>query len=200
MSCGAIRIVNRENETIFRGSCDSPKIGTGVLASIAVYPVVHYAIEGVCDLMAYFKFELTESQDAVRLIQWIQEIGSTVVRTALLTTFLFYVVILGPILEEAIFRGGFNGWMKTKMEGWGYDVINNTFHKAIYWTICGTVFGLAHLSPTQGWANIPIVIGTSLVGIACSALKDEESKDITAPCAAHMAFNGISVTRLLLKA
>lgn len=202
MSCCAIRLVdqNRQIYEVTPCSADVPKIATGVFATLAAYPAIHYCIEKVCDAMTYFNFDLTEKQEAIQILDWIFEVGSTFAKTALLASFIFYVVILGPLLEEALFRGGFNVWMKNKMEGWGYDVMNNSLHKALYWTICGTFFGAAHLSPTQGWTNLPIFIGTSLMGIFFSSLKDEASNDLTAPSVAHMLNNGISVTRLLLKA
>jgi membrane protease YdiL (CAAX protease family) len=141
--------------------------------------------------MTYFNFDMTDTQEVVQIMLWIEGIESAFLRTTALAALTFYAVILGPIIEEVIFRGCVNPWIKGKLEENGYDIANNSLHKALYWTLCGTAFGAAHFSPTQGWLNIPVIVVTGLAGITLSMLKDEETSDITAPTATHMTNNGL---------
>jgi len=174
-------------------SADVAKIAKGILGGLAQIPIINFIGDKICEIMTYFNFDMTDTQEAVRILMWIEGIESVLLRSAALATLTFYAVILGPIIEEVIFRGCINPWIKGKLEENGYDIANNSLHKALYWTLCGTAFGAAHFSPTQGWMNVPIIGALSAGGVILSMLKDEETSDITAPTAAHVTNNGLAI-------
>lgn len=179
-------------------SPDVTKIAKGILGGLVKFPVVNFIGDKICEIMTHFNFDMTDAQEAVQILMWIEGIQSAILRTAALAALTFYAVILGPIIEEVLFRGYVNPWIRGKLEANGYDVMNNSLHKALYWTLCGTAFGAAHFSTSQGWMNVPIIVALSVGGVILSALKDEETSDITAPTVAHMTNNGLALTNYFL--
>lgn len=177
---------------------DITKIAKGVLGGLAQIPVINFIGEKICEVMTHFNFDMTDTQEAIQILLWIEGIQFTVLRMAALAALTFYIVILGPIIEEVVFRGFVNPWVRGKLEENGYDVTHNSLHKALYWTLCGMAFGAVHFSTSQGWMNVPIIVATGLMGVTFSILRDEETSDITAPTVAHITNNGLAFTNYFL--
>ncbi len=130
--------------------------------------------------------ELTASQDVIAI--WTSmAVLPPPLSALLLTVFLVYIVIIGPIIEEFMFREVLHGCLQQN--------INNPLMRTL---VNGTLFGAAHLSPFQGWTNLPIFLITGLMGCVFAALR-EISGDTIAPSTAHMLNNGVSMAHFLLK-
>lgn len=182
----------------FHVSTSLHELFVGCVSAIALVPVHDYLDNKICVWMTQMKFNISPLQDAVALWKLIQGIASPVLRVATKASFLFYVVILGPIIEEVFMRGFFNGWLKNKFIEKGYD-LNEPMTKALYLAIGGMCFGAIHLSSLQGWTNVPIFIMTSLSGVWLSILKNEETNSLTASCWNHMTHNAIAVACFITK-
>lgn len=102
----------------------------------------------------------------------------------LLISLLLVLVILTPILEELFFRGFLQSALRR--------YLGRT--PAIFITaIC---FGLAHFTTRQGFANVPIIGGTFVLGCFLGYLFERE-RALIAPVTLHVVFNAIGVTLAL---
>ncbi|HEX4839830.1 MAG TPA: CPBP family intramembrane glutamic endopeptidase [Rhabdochlamydiaceae bacterium] len=98
-----------------------------------------------------------------------------------------------PHLEEVIFRGGLMHKMlevqkPEKIISFGRICINLSKIEALIKT--SLMFGLCHATLGQSWANIPIIAGTSLLGMAWGSLR-LMTGNLWAPTVAHMLNNTI---------
>jgi hypothetical protein len=93
------------------------------------------------------------------------------------------IVILTPLVEETLFRGFLQSFIRRHLGS----------KQAIL--ITATCFALFHYSPEQGFANIPIV-GT-LFGLALFlGFLYEKQRSLLASISLHALFNGISIINL----
>lgn len=120
--------------------------------------------------------------------------GLNPLQTILKSLFIFYVVILGPVIEERFFRDSLQNKLKSILTDLGCDL---TYYKTeiLLHVLNGALFGLFHLSPFQGVMNLPVFVTTTLLGIFFSWLK-EKTGDLKAPTTAHILNNGVIVAGL----
>lgn len=155
------------------------KIALGAIVFIASIPVLKLIERGVEALLDKFKIVLTEEQEVIQV--WRSLGNMPMIGVVLQVALLAYIVILGPILEEYIFRdllyceSGQSDTFCTQV----FRVVSNGF-----------LFGLCHLSPYQGWTNLPIFAITFVLGCIFAILR-EISGDIIAPTIAHILNNGV---------
>ncbi len=162
------------------------KIAVGCLALVLVSPAAILLERSVSYIMT--RLDPTASlnnQDAKVIWNGIASISTPLLAIVLKVAFLAYVVVIGPIFEEYLFRTQLHEWLKQRIDQPAVRVLANGF-----------LFGLAHLSPFQGWANLPIFALTGFGGCVLSALR-EETGDIIAPSAAHILNNGLSMMQFL---
>lgn len=96
-----------------------------------------------------------------------------------------WVVTIVPVLEELLFRGLLQGWLKNRF----------SVYKAI--AITSIVFSFFHFSPLQGLSNIELLI--SLFTLSCFLGYLRERQDsLWASIALHSFFNGVSVAIIFL--
>ena len=93
--------------------------------------------------------------------------------------------VLAPITEELLFRGVLMHGLRSRM-GNGAAIVTQ-----------GVVFGFAHFLPGEGWANLPMVAGLGLLGIALGYLRWASGRLGTAMIA-HAVFNMSQLTLLYL--
>ena len=108
-------------------------------------------------------------------------------RAPVLTYLYSYVSFFGPIYEETFFREKIYSWIKEQQEG-----SNTTVAKITRITLNGIAFGACHLSPFQGWFNIPIFVLTTFMGIIFVSLREWRGS-ITACTSAHIANNMLAL-------
>ncbi len=102
-----------------------------------------------------------------------------------LVTILISILIFAPFLEEYLFRGLLQSWLRRK--------IGSTW--AIF--VTAFAFALLHFSPKQDWTNIPLII--SLFTFACYlGFVYEKSRSLFSSIVLHVTFNLISVMRIIL--
>lgn len=101
-----------------------------------------------------------------------------------LALLILFIVVIVPIIEEIIFRGFMQNWLKTYMRS--------------RWAILltGFIFAAFHFSPAQGASNLTIVSSLFLLGCLLGALL-EMKESLWAPIGLHMTFNLMSVLFIL---
>lgn len=166
------------------------KVVVGIFATIIEIPVVGLIITGVVTVLDYFKCDLSNPQDIERIWDNL-DAPSKFARIAMKTALFGYIVILGPILEEFVFRIILHRILEEYCTLFNIDT-NSTQNKTLRILLNGLIFGFMHLSDEQGWSNVIIFISTFLSGCLYDYLR-EVSDSILPSTAGHM-FNNFLVT------
>ncbi|MCK4933998.1 MAG: CPBP family intramembrane metalloprotease, partial [Simkaniaceae bacterium] len=154
------------------------KVALGIITGFAGAYLDNQMVNSITDIMVSYEYDMTCSQEAILLLDFL---GPWYNPAKILL--ISYITLFGPIIEEVIFREGLHQCYSevTQME-----------------RICvsSVIFGLMHLSPLQGWVNIPIVCATTFLGAILHILR-EMTGDIIAPSAAHITNNTLAIHEYL---
>ncbi|PCI92977.1 hypothetical protein COB11_06150 [Candidatus Aerophobetes bacterium] len=169
---------------------DNRKAMLGVAGAFCAFGVDHVATMVEKSLEAAGKIKPDDLQDVVQLLNGINNIPNVLLKVAAKTAAVAYVTIIGPVLEEWMFREVFHeGLVRFTASIWGPNT-NDTIQVVCRVFSNGILFGAAHLLPFQGWANVPIFVATALMGMVFAALR-EYTGDCQASCIAHMVNNTV---------
>lgn len=151
--------------------------GLGVMTWFISFPLVVF-IGQIGDLLIYLFFKVENyEQVAVRYLKM------TMASPLMFIIALFSVIILAPILEELLFRGFLQSWLKRHVGTKG----------AI--ALAGLAFALFHLDKSQGVGNIALCM--SLFSLACYlGFIYERQGSLFASIGMHMTFNVVSTLRI----
>lgn len=170
------------------------KVALGVLAFVVVTPLIGLAVERVADLLVSYGCDISPKQDAMQIWDQLSTLPAFF-SIPLKTVLGVYIVALGPIFEEFVFREVFRNLSETIVHGIGQDP--NTFWGKVEMVLLnGLAFTTIHLSLEQGWTNVIMFVFTFLWGCVLSILR-ETTGDIIAPSAAHIANNSVSMINFL---
>jgi membrane protease YdiL (CAAX protease family) len=188
-----------ENTTINRSFLSAEKLDTikkvalGALVTAIELPALGAIYQGIIDLMSKLDLScIATDQDAFQLWSSFDHLPYQFIGQAFKAALLGYIVIGAPLIEEWLFREN----LQTFMKEWVSDP-ETTYNTMIRVFGNGFIFGAAHLSPFQGWANIPIFFITFLMGCIYASLR-EATGDLTASTTAHMLHNGAAMCQFLL--
>lgn len=173
---GVVKRIWKEDFTLTSAFKD---FGFGVLTWVISFPVVA-CVDQIGDLLTYLAFGVSRvEQVAVRFVRLSAE------SPFLLTVATISTVIAAPLLEEWIFRGFMQTYLKSKLG----------FVKALF--VTALIFACFHFSPSQGTGNFTLILSLFTLALYLGFLY-EKRKSLIAPIALHMTFNSISVIRIVL--
>jgi len=101
-----------------------------------------------------------------------------------LTFALLSVLVAAPFLEEFLFRGVLQTYLKKKMGPQAAILLSAFF------------FALFHFAEGQGLGNVSLIISLLILGTFLGFLYERQGS-LWAPIGLHMAFNGVSAFRIL---
>ncbi len=159
-------------------------IALGILATLAISPIINYLTEKSFELMQQWGFDFSSAQEAVQILLALEP-------GVLKVAFIGYVIFLGPLIEEYLFRG----LLYPLMQEWIGDP-DSYLSKALCVLGNGLLFGAMHLSPFQGWTNLPVFLATFLLGCLFAALR-EYTGNITASTTSHILHNAAAINPLI---
>ncbi len=152
----------------------------GMITWVIAYPFVVFIssfIEGI--LLGPFHFEELPDQIAV-------EYFKMALTSPLYGTLAFFsIIFLAPLLEEFMFRGLLQNWLKRWM-GRLYAI-----------GITSICFALFHFSFIQGMGNIPIITSLFFLSFFLGFIY-ERQRSLFASISLHATFNFISLINLLI--
>lgn len=97
----------------------------------------------------------------------------------------FAIIVLVPLIEEILFRGFIQGWLRSK------------FPAAQAIIVTAVIFTLVHFSPSQGVANAELLAGLFILSLFLGFLYERQQS--LWPCIGlHCVFNFISVSMILM--
>ena len=97
---------------------------------------------------------------------------------------LLSIVIFAPLIEEFLFRGLLQNYLKR------FGIKNGIILTSIF-------FALFHFSPAQGFSNITIIFSLFILSIFLGNIY-EKQRSLISPIVLHATFNAISAVNLLL--
>ncbi len=159
---------------------ESPRnFGLGVLSWLIVFPLVVLVNHGLESLIGLLTGNPPLEQVAVGMIKKTNASTLQVVLVA------FSVAVLIPIVEEILFRGFFQSYLRRKL--------------GVVWAVVLTAlfFSLFHFSIDQSWSNVVILSSLFILGLFLGYLY-ERQRSLWAPIGLHMAFNAISLSYIFL--
>ena len=142
-------------------------IAYGVAGSAIALPLNYGIMAGTDALLRSYGVERKEPQDIVRIYEAIGVVASAFFQVILKVLLIAYIVLIGPILEEWLFRDKLYSWQESAKQAnesyldKGFRVVSN-----------GLLFGAMHYGPSQGWTNIPIIAVTSVSGIVFASIRE----------------------------
>lgn len=169
------------------------RIALGALVWAAEFPVLDFLENRVSDLMKSFGMERTADQEVVAIFKYFDGSTSWPLVVLYKTALAVYIVVIGPIFEEYLFRHllqNYTHWLQ------GSDALSARVLRVLG---NGVVFGAAHLSPFQGYTNIPVFLFTFILGCIMAAQR-EITGDIVSSSTTHMLHNGTAMLQLLMRA
>ncbi len=151
----------------------------GIATWAVAFPLVA-AIGQISDLVVELLFGIQNyEQVAVRYLKM------ALASPSLLATALFIILIAAPFIEELLFRGFLQNWLKSLLGA----------KSAIL--IASLCFAFFHLSASQGLGNISL--GISLFSFSCFlGFIYERQSSLLASIGLHMTFNVVSCFRILM--
>lgn len=145
---------------------------------ILSYPLV-IAVGQVVALFLMFTYKNVEPEQVA-----VQQIKTATTSTSLLVVLIFCIILIVPMIEELLFRGFLQNWIKKFMDPW----------KAI--AVTSLIFALFHFSPTQGMGNIELIISLFILSCFLGFIY-ERQKSLWAPFFLHSIFNTVSIMLIL---
>ncbi len=168
---------NEKNPSLKRVLKDA---GMGVLAWFISYPLVILA-----SLLAGFLSIWIWGKSGVEQVA-VKQLVETKSQPALFVTMIFAVIFFVPFIEELLFRGFLQGWLRRKTGRW----------MAIFLT--ALIFACVHYAASQGTGNLELIV--SLFVLACFlGFIYERQHSLWASMGLHFAFNSFSILFLALK-
>lgn len=151
----------------------------GAASWLLCYPVAA-SVGQVIAILLYIFFHYTETEQSV--VHYLKQIRSFPI---LFPSMIFCLIAIIPIIEETIFRGFLQTWLKG--------------HLGRKWAILLTavIFSLFHFAPAQGMGNIEIVCSLFILALFLGLLY-ERMRSLWASIGLHMVFNGVSIALLFL--
>lgn len=154
--------------------------GIGALTWVIAFPVVA-AIDGIMEsINIYFFGSEGPSQIAVEFIRMLA--NSNLLWLGLLIT-----IVIAPFIEEFIFRGVVQTYLRKRVTRIQAIVLSSIF------------FAGVHFAPTQGIGNIPLLVSIFSFGLYLGFIYERQGS-LFASFSLHATFNALSIIRILYAA
>lgn len=151
-------------------------LSIGILTWVIAFPLVALINQGLEAVTTSFTDQLPKEQVAVTVVR-----GAT---TGQMVLVLIAVAILIPMIEEILFRGFLQSYLKKYMR------------PLLAVILSATLFSLVHFSRSQSWNNVEIVTALFVLGLFLGYLY-ERQRSLWAPIGLHIGFNTISLIYIL---
>lgn len=154
-------------------------IGIGMLTWLVSYPLTLALGQLVAMTVLYFSHQSEVDQVAVK------QLKSVMSDRLLFGTIVISVVFIVPIIEEFLFRGLLQSWLKEKFVHQGWAII-----------VTSLIFALFHYSTAQGITNIELLFSLFILSCFLGFLY-ERQRSLWAPIGLHGTFNAITILMII---
>lgn len=152
----------------------------GALTWFIGFPLANIAgqLMAIILLLVYPKANLQTDQSAVAYLKM------TTAFPLLLTLTMISLIFIVPIVEELLFRGFLQAWLRNRLKRW----------QAI--AITSLVFAGFHFATSQGWANVELLPALFVLSCFLGFLY-ERQQSLWASIGLHATFNAVSIALIL---
>ena len=151
----------------------------GAAAWLLAFPWVFFNMQLANIVNQVWHFGPPEEQVAVKLLKQSSE------EPLLLLPMLFSVIFIAPWMEELLFRGFLQSWLK------------QSFGRFSAILLSALLFALFHYAAEQRYENAPILSSMLILGCFLGFLKEKE-RSLWAPIGLHVTFNLIGSFFILM--
>lgn len=152
----------------------------GALSWFLIYPFIFLWASLIDYVLVHGLDYIPQNQVAVNFLRENQD------KPLIFIMLIFFVIFVVPAMEEILFRGFLQGWLRSFMR------------PAFAITLTALIFAFFHYSPRQGLSNITIVSSLFLLAIFLGFLL-ERTKSLRTPIGLHATFNALSILFIYLK-
>ena len=180
-------VLSSQNKTIWKHIWKKPScnqflaqdIGMGILTWVISFPIV-IAVGQLFDFILYLFFHLeTYEQVAVRYLK------KSIYSPSQLIPALIMIALAAPIIEELLFRGCLQSYLKRYMK------------KSLAIVFSSICFSAFHFSFSQGIGNISLLFSLFVFALFLGFIYERQGS-LFASISLHMTLNIVSVARILL--
>lgn len=151
----------------------------GMATWLIAYPIVFFIGQGI-SMLLFFGFGIEESEQAA-----VRSLKMTMNYPFLNLFMILSIALFVPIMEELLFRGFLQTWLRGKVAASSAIVVTSL------------IFAIFHYSHSQGISNIEYIF--ALFFLSCFlGLIYERQRSLWAPIGLHVAFNTFSILFILL--
>ncbi|MBP9840876.1 MAG: CPBP family intramembrane metalloprotease [Simkaniaceae bacterium] len=155
---------------------------TDIALALVVYlislPIIALVNEGAEQINLYFFGDKGPDQGAVLYLKSVKE------HPVMFSLTLISIVIIAPLVEEVLFRGLLQRYIKQCLGGQAALLLSSLF------------FALMHFQLAQGIGNIPLLISLFVFALYLGFIY-EKQKSLVASITLHIVFNLVSVVRIV---
>lgn len=154
-------------------------VAMGAICYIVSFPIV-LSFSLIISAISRYLWQTTEVKQVA-----VEQLKKTVSNPPLFWLTLIAVIFCVPFIEELLFRGFLQTWLKKYLQrGWAIS-------------LSALVFALVHFAPAQKAGNFDLII--SLFVLSCFlGFIYEKTRSLWAPIAMHAIFNGVSALLIIL--
>lgn len=176
-------LINREaRRAIFWGEGEK-RLGKGILMGLVSW-VVSYPFVFFSAILSSLISLLIWKEAVIEQVA-VQQLKMTLGHPGLLTAMIVLVVFIVPFMEELLFRGFLQSWLRRHLGRlWGG-------------LLTAAIFAVVHYAPSQGTGNFQLIISLFTLSLFLSFIY-ERQQTLWASITLHAAFNGFSVLLILL--
>ena len=154
-------------------------ISWGILGWLISFPIASL-INYLAEKMNYLLFGVPAAEQVG--IRYLKMVAKS---PGLLTITLISILLFAPMMEELVFRGFLQTYLKQKLK----------FKWALI--LSSLIFAIFHFSFSQGMQNFPLLLSLFSLSLFLGFLY-EKQHSLVSPITLHMTFNLITVIRILL--
>lgn len=163
----------------FRSGWKLTDFGFGVLTWFIAIPVATFFSESFDFILQHFRGAVPVEQLVVEQLKSLLAFPTIFLVTA------FFISVATPVLEELLFRGFLQTWLKSHLGIKGAILLTSL------------IFAFFHFSLSQGWGNLTII--TILFILSCfMGYIYERQQSLLAPIGLHTAFNSVTIVIIFL--
>lgn len=149
-----------------------------IAAWLISFPVV-LLVSSLLEISLYFYYGTFELPDQVAVLFFKMTLG----KPLYLAMALLSIVFFSPLVEETLFRGFLQSWLRRRHSSASSIAITS---------LCFTAF---HFSTAQGASNVPILASLFILGCFLGLLY-ERRQSLFSPLLLHILFNAVNVANL----
>lgn len=173
--------LKREVRSLILGMLSWRELGYGVLTWLFCYPLVL-----LTSLLLQLLSKAIWGESGVKQVA-VEELIGTMPYPLLFTSMIIVVVMVVPCIEELLFRGFLQTYLRKKWGSW------------VALLLSSLIFAFVHFAASQGRGNIELIPALFILSLFLGFLYEKRGS-LLAPIGLHATFNAVNIVGLFFNA